>query len=438
VLSSVKVAADVLDRMSGVTSDRSPMIKAREFYTRNLDFFLMGRGEIFRAGRRAVHANMNLRVVSTFHTLLEEDAAYMAIQLLRCRGEGEKPISEHTHRFAGSTIYRALYGGPVIPLDGPDPSKPQEELVHELLLAMNPSRSIVDMLPFLEPVIARFSFLRRESDEYYSRAMKEYTNAFEAASQNHLSTTRLVAQDLEQNGEQYGLSRPLAMFTTGILFRAGQETTNTTMLWFVLAMILNPIVVQAAQRQLDRLEGSRPPSFADREQLPLIEAIVKEVFRWRPPTPLSVFHVASEDFKYQGYVIRKGTQIIDNVWAQNRDPSVYTNPLTFDPSRFLDEKGQLMPSTPDTHGDMSTFGRGRRICPGRDFAFDTLWIGIACLLWAFHFDKAIGEDGKEMSLDPCDYYDFFISVQPAPYRVKLVPRRDGLEEALQSAFKSID
>ena len=38
VISSVKAAADVLDRLSHVTSDRPPLIKLNEYLCRNNDF----------------------------------------------------------------------------------------------------------------------------------------------------------------------------------------------------------------------------------------------------------------------------------------------------------------------------------------------------------------------------------------------------------------
>lgn len=44
-------------------------------------------------------------------------------------------------------------------------------------------------------------------------------------------------------------------------------------------MILDPHVSRKAQEELDTLIGDRPPTFCDRDRLPYIEAIVKEVFR---------------------------------------------------------------------------------------------------------------------------------------------------------------
>jgi cytochrome P450 len=51
-------------------------------------------------------------------------------------------------------------------------------------------------------------------------------------------------------------------------------------------MILSPEVVQKAQAEIDAVVGrDRLPSFADRERLPYINAIVLEVVRWHSVTP---------------------------------------------------------------------------------------------------------------------------------------------------------
>ena len=53
-------------------------------------------------------------------------------------------------------------------------------------------------------------------------------------------------------------------------------------------MTLNPEVVKKAQAEIDSVIGQdRLPSFADRERLPYINAIVLEVMRWHSVTPTS-------------------------------------------------------------------------------------------------------------------------------------------------------
>lgn len=51
-------------------------------------------------------------------------------------------------------------------------------------------------------------------------------------------------------------------------------------------MILYPDVAQKAQAEIDAVVGQdRLPSYADRERLPYINAIVLEVMRWHSVTP---------------------------------------------------------------------------------------------------------------------------------------------------------
>jgi cytochrome P450 len=52
-------------------------------------------------------------------------------------------------------------------------------------------------------------------------------------------------------------------------------------------MVLHPEVVKKAHEELDAVVGNnRLPEFSDESSLPYISAIVKEVLRWHPVTPL--------------------------------------------------------------------------------------------------------------------------------------------------------
>lgn len=59
------------------------------------------------------------------------------------------------------------------------------------------------------------------------------------------------------------------------------------MMIFVLAMVLYPDVQKCAQAEIDSVIGNdRLPLFEDRESLPYVDAIVREVLRWEPSVPL--------------------------------------------------------------------------------------------------------------------------------------------------------
>jgi len=57
---------------------------------------------------------------------------------------------------------------------------------------------------------------------------------------------------------------------------------------FVVAVLLHPEVQTMAQKELDAAtRGERLPTFEDRLKLPFVDAICKEVLRWKPVVPLS-------------------------------------------------------------------------------------------------------------------------------------------------------
>ncbi|KZT58471.1 cytochrome P450 [Calocera cornea HHB12733] len=162
---------------------------------------------------------------------------------------------------------------------------------------------------------------------------------------------------------------------------------------------------------------------------------LKETMRWKLVVPLGIPHLASEECEYNGYVSPKSTVFIDNVWSQTRDPELHSNPELFDPTRFLDGSGNLRPVNTDTRADQLGFGHGRRVCPGRDFALNAMFIACAYMLWAFRLDWPIDEHGKEVVCGVDDCRDTSITVSPRDCGIVLSPRKDGLEERLLAALK---
>ena len=127
---------------------------------------------------------------------------------------------------------------------------------------------------------------------------------------------------------------------------------------FFLAMILHPKVMKKAQEELDRVVGKGElPNFAHRDDLPYINAMVKEVLRWSPPVPFGMPVRAMQDDVYRGCFIPAGATVIGNAWAICRDPEVYPDPESFNPDRFLKD-GKINPLV--FNPEDRVFGAGRR------------------------------------------------------------------------------
>jgi cytochrome P450 len=147
---------------------------------------------------------------------------------------------------------------------------------------------------------------------------------------------------------------------------------------------------------------------ADAPNLPYIQALVKESLRWRPALPFGIPHTSREDDWYEGMFIPKGTLCLVNLWQCNLDTSSYgPDAASFNPERYLDEQGRLIPGPVETRDDgHSTYGFGRRACFGKYVSNDSLFINIATVLWAARLERTCDENGKETPLDtetPADY-----------------------------------
>ena len=67
----------------------------------------------------------------------------------------------------------------------------------------------------------------------------------------------------------------------------GEPKTVAAIYSFFLSMVLNPEVQRKAQEEIDRVIGDgHLPSFSDRENLPYVNALVKETLRFFPVVPM--------------------------------------------------------------------------------------------------------------------------------------------------------
>ena len=91
--------------------------------------------------------------------------------------------------------------------------------------------------------------------------------------------------------------------------------TVSSIACFFLVMALFPEVQCKARQELDKVIGDNQlPQFDNRESLPYINALVKEVLRWHPVVPMNVAHTSIEDDMCNGYLIPKGSSILANIW----------------------------------------------------------------------------------------------------------------------------
>jgi hypothetical protein len=112
---------------------------------------------------------------------------------------------------------------------------------------------------------------------------------------------------------------------------------------------MHPEAQAKAFEEIDRVIGhDRLPTLADLDNLPYIEALVKETFRWSPPLPISESlvhqvharilikiylvvtpHLTTEDTVYDDYFIPKGSMLLTNIKYEKLSPSVQFHLIPF-------------------------------------------------------------------------------------------------------------
>ena len=91
--------------------------------------------------------------------------------------------------------------------------------------------------------------------------------------------------------------------------------TESSLHAFFLAMALHPEVQEKAWAELDSVVGrDRLPEFSDREALPYVGAIARELVRWHVVAPTGLAHQNIQDDEYKGYMIPRGTVLVPNLW----------------------------------------------------------------------------------------------------------------------------
>jgi len=212
----------------------------------------------------------------------------------------------------------------------------------------------------------------------------------------------------------------------GEMIEGGADTTTAQLLTFMLAMATYPRVQEKAQALIDEKIGSdRSPTWKDFDDLPYINAIVKEGLRWRPVTSVGFAHKVREDDKYDGMLIPKGSTVFVGVWPLNHDSSHFVNEEDYWPERYEGFRGlanDYSGSGDYEARDHYTYGAGRRICPGIHLAERNQWRSIAKILWGFKISNARDPDtGKEIPID-VNAYKEGLAQSPLPFKVRIEPR----------------
>lgn len=420
LLDSWKVANELLEKRSSIYSSRPYMPMLNDLIGFDWLFSFMPYGEAWKERRKIFHQNLNASASRQYRPVSLTVTRKLLRRILD-DPESQINILSHLRFMAGDFILTITYGIEV--KDNDDKFLlTAENAMAAMAAAGNGTNYLVDLFPILKYVPSWFpgAKFKREAKAWRKDVLAIPEAPFELVKANKTIASSIASQLLPTlTGDDNAQHKERVLRDAlGGMYVGATDTTVASLGTFVLAMIQFPDVQRKGQEAVDEvLFGDRLPDFSDFGNIPYVDAIVKEVLRWKAVLPLACPHSVMVDDIYNGYLIPAGSTIIPNVWSMLYDESVYgADTHLFQPERFLKD-GALNPAI--KHPE-EAFGFGRRICPGRHVAYDSIWLVVSSLLAAFDISKAMGEDGHV--IEPSGEYTTGLVTYPVPFPCTFKPR----------------
>ncbi|EWC46032.1 hypothetical protein DRE_04825 [Drechslerella stenobrocha 248] len=190
--------------------------------------------------------------------------------------------------------------------------------------------------------------------------------------------------------------RVIAYTTTNIV--AGSDSTAITLRAIFYHLLRNPDTMKALLVEIDTAfktgRISARVTWPESQNLPYLDAVVKEALRVHAAVGLPLERVVSKPVVVDGHEIPAGTTVGINAWVMHRDESIFgEDAALWRPERWIhasEEEKKIM------NRGMFTFGSGTRICIGRNISMLEIYKLVPTLLLKFNFELA--EPEKDWTL----------------------------------------
>ncbi|EJD00221.1 cytochrome P450 [Fomitiporia mediterranea MF3/22] len=328
-----------------------------------------------RETRKLMIAFLGARSENGYLPIIEEETYRYLYRLFRNRED----IYDSIKSLPSAIILKLVYG---YEINYKDDFFVQlaEKLAQLTTEATEPGRWLVDSFPFIQYLPSWLPGMQFKSwAESAGQKCEAFTQAPHDFVKKSMTSGRFIPSftsfHLQRLCEPHSEEEEILQYTSASMYSG---ITSVTRLFFLM-MTRHPEIQARGQKELDDLlSDNRSPRISDRKFLPYINCIVKELLRFHAPVPILV-HSPERNDVYNGYTIPQGIFILNTVLCMMHDETVYPDPHSFKPERFINCKIEFRQPDPST----CVFGFGRRSCPGQNFAEVSLFMTISCVLWAF-------------------------------------------------------
>jgi len=191
---------------------------------------------------------------------------------------------------------------------------------------------------------------------------------------------------------------------------AGEDTTSHTTAWVIYFLCKYPEIQEKLREEANSVLGENKwmKDYEKHHQLSYTEAVIMEAMRLKPVAPILLFEPLN-DIEIEGYEFRKGSKIILETREGAVNAAHFTNPLKFDPDRWVKMKNSKCP----VHNidAFVPFGSGARFCPGKNLALLEMKLLISMLTKNFTI-QLVGDEPEEVMA---------FTMMPSAFNIQLMP-----------------
>jgi cytochrome P450 len=324
------------------------------------------------------HKQQRRLMLPAFHRKRIEEYAHVMLAsteeaIRRWKAGVTLDMSKEMHRLALVIAGRALFS---MELEG-RAHQLGEAVATVVSTLSNPLNLGLAQLPFDLPPAGKGRTLRR-SIKGIDRVLRRIIREHEQAGKDTGDVVSMLVSARDEEGGKLTTEQIRDQLLT--LFVAGHETSANALTWAFYLLAQHPQVTLKLLSELERVLGGRPPTPADLESLPYLEAVMKETLRLYPPAP-SANRVVKETFEWKGYTILAGELVTYVPFVSHRMETQFREPDTFRPERWDPASGE----TPPPYAYIP-FAAGPRSCIGAGFAQMEIKLVLATILQRFRLD----------------------------------------------------
>ncbi|KAG6943240.1 hypothetical protein JG688_00017704 [Phytophthora aleatoria] len=205
----------------------------------------------------------------------------------------------------------------------------------------------------------------------------------------------IILESMEKSGQTITPSDIRDIAFAGMI--AGRDTTADALSWLMHELHHHPRVVKKLREELITklpqfgYSESYVPSMDEVQDLPYLEATIREVLRLFPPVPIIPYHCYRDTVFPDGTFIPADSAVLLSPYSTARLESVWgSDASSFVPERFLDTKSEELLKVATT--EFAAFSAGSRVCVGRNLAMLELKLVVSCLVSYFRLVEVSGQN----------------------------------------------